>query len=93
MATTWRTVIEVTDSGRNVKYQVESSAPDEGTGAGNRHRILENGTPYTPSPQGRPCRSPHYMATSFDPYAVLGYEGPTLAPAPTLLKVTDITPR
>lgn len=88
---TWTDVISTTDGGTPVKYQVESSAPDAGTGAGNRHRIVENGVAYDPAPQGRPCRSPNYMAGTFDPGDVLHWAGADRGD-PKLLRVTDITP-
>jgi hypothetical protein len=87
---TWNTVYTINDGGTPVVYQQESTPiTDDGTGAGNRHRLIESGIEYDPSPQGRPCRSPNYMAASFDPFFVLD-QGQT--GLPVVLRVTDVTP-
>lgn len=92
MATTWTNVISITDGGTPVIYQQETSPPDAGTGAGNRHRIVENGIEYDPTPQGVPARSPGYIASSgFDPSGALHWAGENVG-EPTLSRITLLSP-
>ena len=91
MAVVWSNIISIMDGIIPVVYQQETSPPDEGTGAGNRHRIVQSGVPYGPYPQGYPARSPGYIASSgFDPGDSLHFQ--IGDGNPRLFRIVDLTP-